>query len=270
MASSATFAPAVAPYDPIRILRGAGGMGMKPPLSPGEVRGGVQGPTLVLGTDEYGRDILSRIIWGTRVSLTVGFIAVFLGTGVGAAVGLLSGFIGGRFDLIVQRVVDGLQAFPGILLAMSIVAVLGPSTVNVFLALAVIIAPGQSRVARGATMTVKENMYVEAARAMGAGPLRIMAQHILPNILAPIIILGSVVLGSAVLIESSLSFLGLGTPPPEASWGNMLGGVGTRGRIEVNPTMAVWPGLAISLAVYAFNLLGDTLRDVLDPRLRGR
>ncbi len=267
----ALFAPTLAPYDPIRILRAPGGMSEKPPFSAGErMANQPQGPMVVLGTDERGRDILSRIIWGTRVSLTVAVIAVVLGTGIGALVGLLSGFFGGATDMISQRIVDGLQAFPAILLALSIVAVLGPSTINIFMALAVIIWPNTARVIRSAVLSVKENMYIEAARAMGATPPRVIWQHILPNVMAPIIILASIQLGNAILIESSLSFLGLGTPPPEPSWGNMLGGVGTRNRLEGAPWIAIFPGLAISLAVYSFNLLGDSLRDVLDPRLRGR
>lgn len=267
----AGFASSLAPYDPIRILRAPGGMALKPPMSQGErLAGQPEGPAVVLGTDEKGRDILSRIIHGTRVSLSVAVIAVMLGTLTGAVVGLVSGFFEGWIDMVLQRIVDGLQAFPSILLAMSIVAVLGPSTQNVFIALAVIIAPGQSRVIRGAVLNIKQNMYVDAARAIGASPSRIMVRHILPNIMAPIIILVSVALGNAILTESSLSFLGLGTPPPEPSWGNMLGSAGARDRLEVAPWIAVWPGVAISIAVYAFNMLGDALRDVLDPRLRGR
>lgn len=271
MAVMALFAPALAPYDPIRILRAPGGMSEKPPLSAGErLANQPVGPMVVLGTDERGRDILSRIIWGTRVSLTVSVIAVILGTGIGALVGLVSGFFGGATDMISQRIVDGLQAFPAILLALSIVAVLGPSTINIFLALAVIIWPNTARVIRSAVLSVKQNMYIDAARAMGATAPRILWQHVLPNVMAPIIILASIQLGNAILIESSLSFLGLGTPPPAPSWGNMLGGVGTRNRLEGAPWIAIFPGLAISLAVYSFNLLGDSLRDVLDPRLRGR
>lgn len=269
MVLTALFAEVLAPYDPVQILRGPGGMALKPPFSVGEVTQNGQGPLLILGTDERGRDILSRIIWGTRISLTVAIMAVLLGTAAGAVVGVVSGFLEGATDMVLQRIVDGLQAFPGLLLVMSIVVVLGPSTINVFLALAFLIAPGQSRVIRGAVLSAKQNMYIEAARAVGATPLYIMWQHILPNVMAPIIILASVALGNAILTESSLSFLGLGTPPPEPSWGNMLGSEGTRARMETAPLMAVWPGLAISLAVYSFNLLGDALRDVLDPRLRG-
>lgn len=267
----AVFAPSLAPYDPVRILRAPGGMALKPPLSQGErIAGQPEGPRVLLGTDDKGRDILSRIIYGTRVSLTVAVIAVALGTLLGAIVGLVSGFFEGWIDMLLQRIVDGLQAFPAILLAMTVVAVLGPSTQNVFIALAIIIAPGQSRVVRGAVLNIKQNMYVDAARAIGATPVRIMFHHILPNVMAPIIILVSVALGNAILTESSLSFLGLGTPPPEPSWGNMLGSSSTRDKLEVAPWIAIWPGVAISLAVYAFNLFGDTLRDILDPRLRGR
>ncbi|MCX6023472.1 MAG: ABC transporter permease [Chloroflexi bacterium] len=271
MLVAAMAAPVIAPYDPIRILRSPGGMAMKPPMSIGErLAGRPDGPDVILGTDEKGRDIFSRIVWGTRVSLAVAVVSVFIGTLIGASVGVVSGYFGGATDMVMQRIVDGLQAFPAILLAMSIVAVLGPSMENLFVALAVIIAPGQSRVVRGAVLNIKQNMYIEAARALGASSMRIMWHHILPNVTAPIIILISVALGNAILTESSLSFLGLGAPPPAPSWGNMMGGTGTRDKLEIAPWMAIWPGLAISMAVYAFNLLGDTLRDILDPRMRGR
>lgn len=271
MWAMALFAPLVSPYDPIQVQKGRGGLSLKPPMTQGAVLpDGRQGPPFILGTDDKARDILSRLIWGSRVSLTVGIIAVVLGTLSGSLVGLISGFFEGKTDMVIQRIVDGLMAFPGIILALSIVAVLGPSTVNTFLAISVIIAPNASRVVRGGVLSVKQNMYIEAARAMGATNLRIMFQHISPNITAPVIILASVTLGNAILLESSLSFLGLGTPLPEPSWGNMIGGVAARARLEDAPWMGIVPGVAISLAVYAFNLFGDAIRDVLDPRLRGR
>ena len=275
-------APLFAPYDPTYVHRKIGGSALKPlgtvapplpastegsPLFIGENR---QGPPFLLGTDDKGRDILSRIIFGARISLMVAVAAVIMGTFSGSLVGLVSGFFAGKTDLIIQRVVDGLMAFPGIILAMSIVSVLGASNVTTVWALSVIIAPNASRVVRSAVLSVKQNMYVEAARAMGATPIRIMFLHVLPNVTAPIIILASVTLGNAILLESSLSFLGLGTPLPAPSWGNMLGGVAARVRIEDAPQIALAPGIAISLAVYAFNLFGDALRDVWDPRLRGR
>ncbi|MBI2886903.1 MAG: ABC transporter permease [Chloroflexi bacterium] len=275
-------APLLAPYDPLYVHRMVGGSALKGPgvataalpptieRSPIFVNEKGQGPPFLLGSDDKGRDILSRIIYGARVSLMVAVIAVGMGTFSGALVGLISGFFEGKTDLILQRIVDGLMAFPGIILAMSIVAVLGASTVNTFLALSVIIAPNASRVVRGAVLTIKQNMYVDAARAIGATPLRIMFQHVLPNVTAPIIILASVTMGNAILLESSLSFLGLGTPLPDPSWGNMLGGVSARVRIEDAPQIALAPGIAISLAVYAFNLFGDAMRDIWDPRLRGR
>ncbi len=226
------------------------------------------GPVYYLGTDHYGRDTWSRIVYGARPSLYVGIFAVVFGTVVGSLVGLVSGYFGRTFDAVAQRIMDMIQAFPLLILAMTIVAALGTSVQNVVIALGIVITPSTNRVVRGTVLSVKENQYVEAARAIGCRHARIILVHILPNVLAPIIILASITLGLAILTEASLSFLGLGPPPPTPTWGSMLSGEG-RDYFERQPWLAVWPGVAISLAVLGFNFFGDALRDVLDPRLRG-
>lgn len=249
----AILAPMLAPYDPIATSRAK----MLPPSA-----------SFPFGTDNIGRDQLSRIIWGSRISLYVGVMAVSIGTLGGTILGLVSGFLGGKVDLIAQRAVDGMLAIPGIVLAMGIVSVLGASTTNALLAIAFVTIPSSSRVVRGAVLSVKQNVYIEAAQALGAHPVRVMLRHVLPNIGAPILILASSALGGAILIESGLSFLGLGTQPPNPSWGLMLSTTG-RQFMESAPWLAIFPGLAISITVLSFNMLGDTIRDVFDPRLRG-
>ncbi len=255
MVMMAIFAGQIAPHDPYQI-------------NPSD-RFHPPGTTYFLGTDEFGRDIFTRIMYGSRLSLYVGFLAVLLGTTHGALWGLISGYFGGKTDFIVQRVMDALLAFPTLVLALAVVAALGQSTANVILAVALVLTPTASRVIRSAVLTVRSNLYVEAARAIGCRNLRIMLVHVLPNCLAPYLILATVALGSAILAEASLSFLGLGTPPPEPSWGAMLSGAAQR-YIHQAPWMGIYPGIAISLAVFAFNMLGDGIRDVLDPRLRTR
>jgi peptide/nickel transport system permease protein len=220
------------------------------------------------GTDNLGRDIFSRIIYGARVSVTVGFGAVSIGICLATMIGVGSGYFGGKADVLVQRLVDSWMAIPGLLLLLNVMAVLGPGLLNVILALGVVSAARNSRIIRSAAMAIKENQFVEAARAVGASHLRIILRYILPNIMAPIIILATISLGFAILAESTLSFLGLGVPPPYPSWGEMLSGSG-RSYMHKAPWMATWPGVAISLAVFGFNMLGDALRDLLDPRLRG-
>ncbi|MGH7277103.1 MAG: ABC transporter permease, partial [Candidatus Rokuibacteriota bacterium] len=220
-----------------------------------------------LGTDNVSRDILSRIVYGARVSVTVGFATVLLGTLAAAAIGITSGYFRGRYDMVVQRIVDAWQSFPYLVIILSLLAVLGPGLLNTILALSILTAAAASRVIRSATLAVVETPYVEAARAIGGTHLRLMVRHIFPNVAPTIIILATIALGGVILAESALSFLGYGVPPPYPSWGSMLSGSG-RTYMYKAPWMAIWPGVAISLAVFGFNMLGDALRDVLDPRLR--
>jgi peptide/nickel transport system permease protein len=220
------------------------------------------------GTDNLGRDIFSRIVYGARVSVTVGFGAVSIGITLATIIGVGCAYFGGKADILVQRLVDAQVAIPGLLLLLNIMAVTGPGLLNIILALGIVSAAGSSRIIRSAALAAKENQFVEAARAVGASHLRIILCYILPNIMAPIIIISTVSLGFTILIESTLSFLGFGVPPPYPSWGEMLSGSG-RSYMHKAPWMATWPGVAISLAVFGFNMLGDALRDLLDPRLRG-
>ena len=250
----AAFAEWIAPYAYDQQIPGAR---LRPP-----------GAGFLLGTDNVSRDIFSRIVYGARVTVTVSFSTVFLGNTLAALVGITSGYFRGRYDIAVQRVVDAWQSFPFLVIILSLLAVLGPGMFNVILSLSILVAAAASRVIRGATLGVVENQYVEAARALGAGHCRIMRCHILPNVLATIVVITTIGLGGIILAESALSFLGYGVPPPHPSWGSMLSGSG-RTYMYVAPWMAVWPGVAISLVVFAFNMLGDALRDVLDPRLRG-
>jgi peptide/nickel transport system permease protein len=250
----AVFAEQIAPYGYDETIRGAR---MQSPSA-----------TYWLGTDNLSRDIWSRIVYGARVSVTVGFATVGLAVVLATTVGVSSGYFGGMYDLVVQRVVDAWLSFPYLVIVLSVMAVLGPGLFNVVLSLAIIIAAVNSRVIRSATITVAHGTYVEAARAVGCGHARIIVRHILPNVIATIIILATIGLGTAILAESALSFLGFGVPPPYPAWGAMLSGSGRTYMFRA-PWMAIWPGVAISLAVFGFNMLGDALRDVLDPRLRG-
>jgi peptide/nickel transport system permease protein len=248
------FAEQIAPYSYDETIRGAR---MKPPSA-----------AHWLGTDNLSRDMWSRIVYGARVSVTVGFATIALGIAVATAIGVSSAYFGGAFDLVVQRVVDAWLSFPYLIIILSVMAVLGPGRVNLIISVAIIAAATNSRVIRGAALTVMQNQFVEAARAMGCSHGRIIVRHILPNVTATIIILTTIGLGAVILAESALSFLGFGVPPPYPSWGAMLSGSGRTYMFRA-PWMAVWPGVAISLAVFGFNMLGDALRDVLDPRLRG-
>jgi len=220
-----------------------------------------------LGTDAFGRDVLTRIIYGSRTALTVGLGAATLGATLGSLIGVTSAYFGGRVDMIVQRVMDVFFAFPVIILALAVVAILGTGAGNVILAIATPMVPRCARVVRSSALSVREMPYVDAARASGFGHGRIILRHMLPNVMAPILIMGTAFLGEAILLEASLSFLGLGVQEPTAAWGLMLRGAAVE-FAETAPWMAVFPGLAISLAVFGFNLFGDSLRDALDPRLR--
>ncbi len=249
----AVFAPWVAPVDPnslsIDIL---------------------QGPSALhwLGTDTTGRDVFSRVAWGGRVSLLVGVTATLLGTGTGALIAVATAYWGGKVDIIAQRFMDIVWAFPSLIVAMVLMFVIGTSTRNVIFAISIVVIPSAARVVRSQVLAVKEMDYTTAARAIGAGDWRIMLHHITPNCLAPYIVVASITLGGAITTEASLSFLGMGIPPPTPSWGRDLFGA-ARQYAELAPWMAIAPGVALSLAVYGFNLLGDAVRDVLDPRLRG-
>ena len=226
------------------------------------------GAQFYLGTDNLGRDVFSRIIYGARISVTGGFGAVTLSILLATTLGVTSGYFGGKVDVLVQRLVDAAMAFPTLVILLSIMAVLGPGLLNVILVLGIVPSFNRSRVIRSATLAAKENQYVEAAQAVGASHLRIILCYILPNVMAPIIIVATNALGAVILVEATLSFLGFGVPPPYPSWGEMLSGSG-RSYMYKAPWMAIWPGVAISLAVFGFNMLGDALRDLLDPRLRG-
>jgi len=220
------------------------------------------------GTDHLGRDIYSRIVHGARVSLIVGVASTLLGSVLGGLVGLLSGYIGGKTDLVTQRVLDILQGLPLLVLALVMVAALGPAIHNVVIAISIPIIPRAARVIRSSVLSIREMQYVEAARALGVRHLRIAFRHILPNTVGPFIVLCTAQLGSAVLVEATLSFLGLGVPEPYPSWGRMLS-VSAAEYAQKAPHLVLVPGVAISLAVFGANLMGDALRDVLDPRLRG-
>jgi peptide/nickel transport system permease protein len=221
----------------------------------------------LLGTDSFGRDVLSRIIYGSRTALMVGLGASFLGATFGAVIGVASAYFGGRVDLVVQRIMDVFFAFPVIILALAVVAILGTGAGNVILAIATPMIPRCARVVRASALSIREMPYVDAARASGFRHRRIILRHMLPNVMAPILIMATAFLGEAILLEASLSFLGLGVQEPTAAWGLMLRGAAVE-FAESAPWMGIFPGLAISLAVFGFNLFGDSLRDALDPRLR--
>lgn len=255
LALVAIFAHFVAPYHPLE----ANFTALRNPPN----------ATHWLGTDNLGRDVLSRLIHGARISLLVAVTSTLVGQLVGLAWGIMTGYWGGWFDLLSQRLIDVMLAFPGIILAMLLLAALGGGLLTVIFAITVLSVAGSVRVVRSVVLSVKEMAYVEAARATGVSQARIMIRHIAPQCFAPVLVLSSAALGSAIFAEAALSFLGLGIPQPSPSWGNMLGGV-LADQFRPRWWLVVFPGIAITVAILAFNLVGDALRDLLDPRLRGR
>ena len=247
------FANVLAPYDPVAVDFGA--MLAKPSA------------VHWLGTDAFGRDVLSRLIFGSRTALLVGFGAAVIGATLGAVLGVGSAYFGGRVDLYLQRLMDIFLSFPLIILALALVAILGNSIPNVIMAITIPMIPRAALVIRSSALTIREMPYVDAARAAGFGHARIILRHMLPNVVAPYLIMLTAFLSQAILLESSLSFLGLGVQEPTPAWGLMLRGAAVD-FAEAAPWMALFPGLAISLSVFAFNLFGDSLRDALDPKLR--
>jgi peptide/nickel transport system permease protein len=249
----AALASVIAPYDPLEtsFLEQ-----LKPPSA-----------EHLLGTDAFGRDVLSRIIYGSRTALKIGFGAALVGTTIGALLGVISAYFGGTFDLLLERLMDILISFPLLILALAVVTALGNTDVNVIIAITVPIIPRAARVIRAGALSLRRQMFVEAARCIGANHSRIVARHMLPNVMAPYLILATAFLGQAILSEAALTFLGLGVAEPTPAWGLMLRGASVQ-FVERAPWLAIAPGVALSIAVFAFNLLGDALRDALDPRLR--
>ncbi len=251
---AALFAPLVARYD----------------TNAQDYQRRLEGPSLshFMGTDEFGRDLWARVVHGARISLLVGFASVLIGATIGLALGVFSGYAGGIVDDVIQRVVEVMLSLPGIFLALALVATLGSGLDKLIIAFTLIYVPRTLRVIRGAVLSTKQNSYIDAAKAIGARPMRIMSRHILPNVMAPYLILASGLLANAILIEATLSYLGLGVPPPHPSWGRMLANSVAQ-YAAAAPWMVIFPGLAITWLVLGFNLLGDTIRDAWDPRLRG-
>ncbi len=250
----AVFAPAIAPYDPIvqdvpNRLREPGGQ-------------------FLLGTDIYGRDVFSRIVFGARISLYVGLFSVIIGTAAGTLVGVGSGYLGGRGGLLIPRGPDAMMGFPPLILAMVLVAAFGTSLNSVVISIAISLVPRMVRLSRSSALSIKNELYVTAAQSSGCTAGRIIVRHVLPNCLAPVFVLATGYMGTAIVVEASLSFLGLGVPPPSPSWGGMLQS-GASGYLETAPWLTIFPGIALSAVTFGFALLGDALRDTLDPRLRG-
>jgi peptide/nickel transport system permease protein len=250
----AAFAPFIAPFDPIQVRVADS---LLPPGSRGHL----------LGTDDLGRDVLSRVMWGARISLSVGVISVTIGFLVGVSIGLMAGYLGGIFDLLAMRAIDALLAFPFLVLAIAITAALGPEIRNTMIAIGIVAVPAYARLTRGQVLSVRERDFVVAARTVGASPLRIVLRHIFPNITNPLVVQATLGTAGAILAEAALSFLGLGAQAPTPSWGLDIN-YSQRYLANLKWWMSAGPGIAIFLAVFAFNFLGDALRDALDPRLR--
>jgi peptide/nickel transport system permease protein len=253
MIAAAVLAGFVAPYDPLTT----------------DYASMLQAPSSFhwFGTDSFGRDVFTRILYGSRTALWIGFASSFLGATLGGIIGVTSAYFGGKIDLVLQRFMDLLLSFPLVILALVVVSLLGSGMTNVIFAITVPMVPRCAIVVRSSALTVREMPFVEAARALGFGPLHIILRHMLPNVMAPYLIMLTAFLGQAILLEASLSFLGLGVAEPQAAWGLMLRGAAVE-FAERAPWMAIYPGIAISLSVFAFNLFGDSLRDALDPKLR--
>ena len=249
----AIFAPLIAPYDPIKV----------------NVTDILEPPSLnhLLGTDDLGRDVFSRVLWGSRISLSVGVISVTIGFLVGVSVGLLAGYLGGTFDLLAMRVIDALLAFPALVLAIAITAALGPQIQNAMIAIGIVAVPGYARLTRGQVLSVRSREFILAARTVGVPPLRIVLRHIFPNIANTLVVQATLATAFAILAEAALSFLGLGPQPPYPSWGQDIN-YSQRYLANMKWWMSAGPGIAIFIAVFTFNFLGDALRDALDPRLR--
>jgi peptide/nickel transport system permease protein len=254
MALIGVFAPWIAPYDPVTT---APARSLQPPS-----------PAHLLGTDQLGRDTLSRVIWGARVSLTVAVIAVSIALAGGVSLGLVAGYFGGWFDHLLSRFVDAMLAFPGILLAIAITSALGPSLQNAMIAVGIIGIPTYFRLTRGQVLQVREMEFVTAARVLGGTQQRIIARHVLPNIVNPLIVAASIASSTAILSLAALSFIGIGTQPPQPDWGSMINAA--TGYLNRYPWLAFGPGIAIFVTVFSFYMLGDAMRDALDPRLRNR
>ncbi|HUQ41410.1 MAG TPA: ABC transporter permease [Candidatus Limnocylindrales bacterium] len=249
----AAFAPFVAPYDPIKV-------NVSDSLIP-------PGPSHWLGTDDLGRDVLSRVMWGSRVSLSVGVISVSIGLLIGTSLGLAAGYLGGKFDLFIMRGIDALLAFPALILAIAITSALGPQIQNAMIAIGIVAIPAYARLTRGQVLAVRSRDFIVAARTIGCTPLRIVGRHIFPNIMNTLIVQATLSTAFAILAEAALSFLGLGPQPPYPSWGQDIN-YSQRYLANLKWWMSVGPGIAIFTAVFGFNYLGDALRDALDPRLR--
>ena len=251
----AVFADIITPHDPLKAYF----TDLKKPPS----------AEFLMGTDHIGRDVLSRIILGSRITIYVAIMSIFFGCGIGFIWGVTTGFFGGKLDLFSQRILDILMAFPTVILALLVLASIGAGLTSVIIAIAISSVPNATRIIRSGSLSVSEMAYVDAARAIGANPIRIMFRHIAPQCIAPFMVIASAGLGVAIFAEAALSFLGMGIPPPTPTWGNMLGGV-LANVFKPPYWLVIAPGVAITLTVLAFNLLGDSLRDYLDPRLRGR